>query len=214
MIRVSKRWQEMYACVRLYKEDMREIVEAAKTSGQTVRIVAGEYVLSDIGELEKMKGQGLKSFEVHVGMHELCVVVGWYGAIVGVEDAESVQLRGIAAKIGNVLNRKKQWYGVFFRPVGAVGMAVMVGMVVGAAGGSYLGTGWSLLLGGLAGLGVSASALRWLGRSVIMLMEMHDEGSFWQRNKDKVLVGVIVGVAGSVAGAVIAWIVRGVLERP
>jgi hypothetical protein len=155
-------------------------VEAAKQSGQSVRIVAGSYILDDIDELEQMKGQEVESFEVHVGLHELCIAVGRYGAIVRVEDAENVILRGIAAKIDNLLLRQSRWYYVIFKPPVLGAVAGILAMVVGIAGNSYWGMWGSMFVGMLLGMGLSVLVVLWLGRSVISLIELHEGSTFWE----------------------------------
>jgi len=208
--------------VRLYLNDVRSVLNAMEElpNGPEIEIQTAEYTVSSIKELRELALGELEYLKLSCsapdspesyGERNVSLVIDSRSARLYGSD-NGVVVRGVVSSIKQLvtpLRCKWRWVDEFayFTTLlaSAVGLLILGGMALHVPVLVYVGYG-------LIGLMVVGVVLRLVTRSqresIVILAEEHELPSFWQRNRDQILLILISGGVGLVVGIISTLVVQ------
>ena len=201
-------------------DDIRSIVDAAQDIGKDgkLKISIGGYEFSSIEELSQLKqkehdsiqmsyqtSSPYSSFEVSVRNR--------YSSVSFYPSSENRLIaKGAFASVEKLIlskRRKWQWVDTFFYAstglLTGVSLLLLQGKVYKDLFATYLGLGIGIIwILGLI-LFVSTAPLR---KSKIVIVDKADHSSFWNRNKDQILITVISSIVTFILGVISGYFLK------
>jgi hypothetical protein len=204
--------------VRLYIEDLDQVVETVSKQDR-VEITHGRVLYDSLAELRgNLAVESLRSLQIYVSARAFdqwgSLTIRFEPSKVEIRGSEVMSERAAAAAV--FLSRQTPWYSWyptnhlplwqgFFGALWTTALAL-----AGAA--MYLGSDWTtgpllfVYLGFLfVGYAVLFSDVH-LGATRIFLYSRHGKPTFWQKNKDAILVAVIAALVSGAVGFVLGRI--------
>src|SRR5579863_9032822 len=107
MKKVKQSYSKSYPALRLYKDDLEEIVSVFKSHFAEIKIVADEYELTEITDIDKIKKAKITNFSVSYNHHDqdpsrsglLSLDLKPGSAFLYLSDDAATYLRGVASQI-------------------------------------------------------------------------------------------------------------------
>lgn len=220
MERMPQPVSKHYRAVRLYSDDIEEIVKLLQEHCRDVSIEAGGYKVQCVDDLKDLKQPQVHDFKITAwagGTPTLGTMLGGTYLALTLERADarfymskddSVTTQGVFSRIDMILQRRMPRFGFLARPfltklaVG-VGTGILFGDILGLLiSNAVLGpkvpqlVGLSDIISGVLGIILIVYGLIFsrMSVSLVYLFPAHDRSSFWARNKEGIIRDVIVGV--------------------
>lgn len=206
---------EEFEPVTLFLDDVEKIVDAILEVSPEVELVTENYVLTNVNQLSQLREPYLKELEIRSSNPYLVLALRRSSAeLRGNEDSPAC--RGTFEKIRSlVLSRRRVLarlaFGWFYWLVaGIASLAILLGLVI-----AFWKSSWIAGAAVLAGIATYCTWVWWQyhvtvnEHSLIVLCRSSEHQSFWQRNRDSILVGVLIAVFG----ALTAWVVNAITRR-
>lgn len=207
MQRKPQSYGEQLKPVRLYIDDLEQIVEVLQEVATDVEISTDEYTLTDIGQLPELKREFFTFLELATREPYISVNLKPNGIWLYIAKDDMVS-RGAFEKIKRILVKRKRPFAWLLHN------SVMSGLFTGLALNLL---GWGFIQGSSVGrvLGIFALILgvwwSWYGHkdhftkySLIIPKHRIDEPNFFKRNADDVVLAIIAALVGSLLTLVIA----------
>ena len=216
MKKLLKSHSERLDPVKLYLDDIERILDIIRETCPETTMETDEYAVGEVAQLESLGRDSINTLDIECSRPYITLQFRPYvtSLYIGQDTAEA---RGVFEKVKTVLvaNRRRPqwlisnlwfatWLGVpslllFFaaleRRSVAAGAAAILGFVLAGAG-----TWW-------------AYELAIHRHSVVVLRRRSQGASFWKRNRDRIITGIILSVidlaAGSMFTLLIQWLLRG-----
>jgi len=215
MKKIKRGYIEDFKPVILYLDDLEEIVEILKELPNKVRILADDYELDSLDELQKINRDRLDMLIIKVVGPEASspyISLNFLPNDILFEvDEDTAAKRGIVEKIKEFLKgrrRKLFWLTGNHLLAGATtGMSIwffMPGKILLGCAVLSLGLIWSWW----------SFKLRDKKWSVIHLKRRSDSPSFWKRNKDEIAIVVITAIISIVFTSIINWLIFPFFKKP
>jgi len=200
MKKVAEGERSKYPMSRLFKEDIVEIFKIFKNHCQTVELHIQDYELESIEELEdvplrKTSNISIKGYSPHLTLNFKNFSTELY-----ISDKEDTVLRGIKSKIDDIIIKRK----FVLRHIFSVPFELFIGPIIGTIYGRYLIRHFPTTLADycvdifLIILFLTYLYLTYIYNiqkySVIYLKSSKNDLPFFERNYDKLIVGLIVGL--------------------
>ena len=114
MKKVKKLYDKYYPVLRLYKDDLEDIVSVFKSHFTEFKIIADEYELTDLSEIDDIKKPKITNFSVTYNDHNqdplksglLSLDLKSDRARLYLSDSTATYLFGIASQIDALLSKK------------------------------------------------------------------------------------------------------------
>jgi hypothetical protein len=194
--------------VRLYLDDLEEIVNIMKESCEQVDIEVGEYHLDSVDELPKMSQEVFHQMEISSPDPYFSLDLDPSGIrLVIARDTPSS--RGILEKVNAVLVRRGRWFAPLLNtPMFVVALAMLFVLIF-----------VPLLFGFSPGPSITYQVLlnvAWFGVflyvayncvknfTTIVARRRIESPAFFKRNADKIIVGVVTSIITTLAYTIIA----------
>jgi hypothetical protein len=206
-----------YMPLILWREDVEELVSILKLRGASIEIVKGDYSFETLDEFENYAGPNSQTnVKIVSGQPYTSIELAPWQASLYVAGTHE-QASGIFFELDKVLaGHQRRWpilYSLWFANVIVWGC---YGVTLGAR---YVGAPWQV---SEAATYVQVAALVWLlwialvrfRRHSIVRMERRARArSFFQRNKDQLVIAIVAAVLEAVLGAVGTKVVEKITSR-
>lgn len=234
MQRVPQRVRKTYSVVRLYLDDVQELVELFQQHCDEVTIEAEGYKLQSFEGIREVASSKIRRLKI-IGWKRrtfLQVDLRKYRAEILVSRDDDIPLKGVFAQVDAILTRRAPYlrFWASYRTADAIGaLIILVSCTVTVVLGPSLMRVIRTLLSGqaaeihftslspgdLSAYLVAASYLAyvvWVSitrmqyRSVIYLQAWRERTTFWERNKEEMLRETIVGVVIAIITFILGYI--------
>ena len=183
---------------RLFLADLRSIYNILKNHYVNITIKTADYLISDFDELKKLGGI------IHTLTFQCYDEKGWAikltiyftNSYANIQMEEDTTLnRGILSEIEAIVTKRKQQISTIFSSAAFFYCfnAILIVALVWLAHIESTTLAFIVILI-IAGFLVYWSWAQMHNYSIIALYEIKERPSFWARNKDRIIVGLIVGV--------------------
>lgn len=198
--------------VILYNDDIEEIVDVLKAACTKVTIEDDEYEYASLEELKQQRGKKIKKLTItgHSPYIILKVKRAKFASSLYAEGTEESIIP--YTKIKAVLERRKRrvlhfffnWYSYFVLS----GIVTVLTYIISRIRPDLASTWIShvaqviiivVILAFVMSVGMG-------GFSLIVLNKQHEQESFWDRNKDVVIVGIIMAIIGSLLTLLVTYL--------
>ncbi|MCZ6479568.1 MAG: hypothetical protein O6929_04045 [candidate division NC10 bacterium] len=205
MRKVTKDRSENFPSVLLFREDLDTIhAIMSGTSGTGVAIVSGDYGYDSIDDLVENVGKRIDDLRFANPPLELTFSrkKGTSLYSVDIDAAETGFLR-----IKELLNSRERFINYVFNLTfwGLAFIVYLIILIIDSFGAKWISPGYQyqFLLGQLlVGILIGISYATKNGHlSTIFLSHKRERESFWSRNKDAIIRGIIIALFGALAGA-------------
>lgn len=186
----------------LFKDDFEQILEVLRESCGETEISDGDYLYESLQELQEKKGDVVRRLSLS-GIHpHVLVTIKRY-------DFPGLQLLAIGQngaaeaaylKIKQILHGRRKAIGYIFNPFLWI-FILFVSIFTSPYGGKALFAAPPVSV-----FFVVLSAWIYMGGlSTVTLLSRHQSRSFWTRNKDTLLIGLLSAIVGAVIGSLATW---------
>lgn len=194
-----------FVSVKLYKNDLDEIMEIMGTISTNIQISDHEFDYDSIEELEERRGQYINDLELTIDSPLFSVTCAGEAKLMRGRERETL---APYLQIQSILkSRIRPFFALIFNPF--VGVVIFLSVLASL---KYIAP---IVLGRL--LPTIAIVLLYVtilltlvlffgshrlgGFSRVILLHKHQEQSFWKRNRDTIIVSIFVGIVV----AVVTW---------
>jgi len=211
MKRVKSTYVESLGPVKLFLNDVEEIVSILREVSATVDIRTDEYSMESVEELKKLDVDCIHELTIQCREPYVSLELDRYRIWLYIAEDTPVS-RGLFEKVKEVLVRRRRRLARILRnpsliwvPLGLLIYPIVIGLRL---------SNWSLLALGLFLLisiciwGRWAWVARFERYSTIVLRRQSEHKSFWERNKDQLLLSVISAIIGGVITYVFTILLR------
>ncbi len=197
-----------FVTLKLYKEDLDEILEIMRAADNKVTIGDDEFIYDSIEELQKRKGRVIKRLDLSNSASSLTFTMGNREVKNANSGAGDIETISPYTQIKEILNkcRRKPW-DTILHPYLIIPIIVSIFV---AAFFSYC------YLSEKATVAILTPTILMLVLSLVLhhegifsrivLINKHEEQSFWIRNKDAVIVAVISAIVASALTFLVTYI--------
>ncbi len=213
MKRVAHEWSRSYRGLSLFRENLEAIIDIVtketdqSKSSEAVSIRLDDFLLDNAAELGEIGAKKAGQLTIAIGGDRLLLHLGSDYASLEVKSPQDTKLMGIAGKVDGILARSQdaRWAIFQFARTTLPQLALAgSGFLIFFVGIEYCSP-WvgAILLGVGLGFMIAASFLGYYMRmkaARIALSYSHEIQSFFERNKDAILVNLIAGVVGAILG--------------
>lgn len=126
MQRIETPNEEKLGLVRIFREDLEKIVSFCRQKCQNVEIVADEFKIHEISEIDSQNRNQISRLRVEGFSPRILIKLSTNDAAIWIADTEDVVLKGMKANIMEVLNQKKR-IGQYLSWLGNSFVAPMLG---------------------------------------------------------------------------------------
>lgn len=233
MKKVRQSWEKRYWAVRLFREDVEEILNIVTTTFEQadakedwedwenkVRIQVGGFELDNTDELAQIPEDTVGRFYIGVGGGRFRLSLSEESAVLEINDREDVVLFGVANRVNEILKKRRRLSGFLLTPywLGLVLFGFPLLYVVGLGFLFKLSKTADILLGGVL-------AVAWIGAqwyyyygikhlSTIHMYHSYEKPSFFKRKKDAILVAVIASVITFILTIIGTLVVQWITKKP
>ncbi|GAA1799957.1 hypothetical protein HC028_16690 [Planosporangium flavigriseum] len=199
--------------VRMWRDDLAEVVQILSALGGTTTLSAGDYTLDSVDDLATLSQPVVSDFMLIVNQTRAVLTLDGRIARLEMKNPD-LTARGAAAEVARVA-RRCQRRGAFFIQrrwlLGAVAILVLGATyaVIEALGAVSKSLQWSavavvavLLIFNQATHGKPA----WLRRAVIYTRTRSEAPPFWERKRDDIWIAVVSGFVFLVLGVVVGYV--------
>jgi len=188
--------------VKLYLDDVEEIVDSFKEISGKVMISTDEYSVDAVSELSEI--HHIKELTIWSGLPYLGLMVTRHYVSLRSLGSSSTQMRGVASKISDILKSRTRLYPLSLLSTASPYLGVVWGLLlplglISIAEGVRNKQLWLFSLGSAAtvlGMVMAYLGIFGLGSRIISKKRSAEE-SFWERNKDTVVVSTIMLFLGA-----------------
>lgn len=196
--------------VKLYLDDLESIYDILKQKAKGVDITTEDYAVEDVKQLKNLETKkihylSIKCSDPYVTME---FYPGWVKIYFG---EDSTYNRGILSEIEDVLSKRKVFLGSFLASSWAF---FLNGVLIGGSFSAMIGMSktYTWLFLALELIFILLMIFLWRftfrGYSTIVLLERKEELSFWARNRDQILVGIIAALVSSLVTIFVLWMLK------
>lgn len=192
MERIKKSWIREYPLLRLYRQDVEEIVNLFKSNYEKFEIIADRFKLNDFSEVDEIKKNVITNFSINAYDPYLSLELSNSRATLYISDEENIKLRGLDSKINDILSKRKSLLRFFVIP-----------WVIGCLAGWNFKFIMTLLFVRkmiLQPLMIILAFILWWTCGMHLEFRQHsliylkDSQGFLERNKDQLIVGLILAI--------------------
>lgn len=206
MKKLKQSWQREYKPLRLFKNDLEDIVNIAKEYEQidaedwkkNITINAKNYELDNISELKEIREEFISDFYLNVGVSSLVLRLSEHSISLRVDDDRNMLLMGIAHKIDDILESRQRRFNFLFTYSGRLFIfylpsLILFGFFAGVllAAKSYFLSAFSAIASIYVAVKAPDISVRY---ATIILSYFSERPNFFKRNKDKIIVNAITAI--------------------
>jgi len=208
--RLPQSYSEAYPQVKLYLDDVEEIVKILKEISNEIEIKTEEYAFSDVSELTKTYAEDFTNLEIGSRNPYINIAFRRYRLSVYASE-QTLAILGAIQKIKDLLRkRKRSWILRRYYLVILIDTTLTLILARGV-------TSWfsvaPLPIDLLNGIVVVLNfSLIWksykIPHSLIIPQRRLERISFWKRNRDQILVGIICAILGGLFVSLLNYLTK------
>jgi hypothetical protein len=228
MKKKSRSLARRFGPVRIYKNDIEgivEILEKFHDDGESrepkIDISIGDYELSSIDELSEVKEKPIREMALEYKLYNPFVCID---LDISEESSrlycseDSATYLGVYTEIEKLLlskRRKWEWISHVTWFLSAIATSAAIFVVYGQINNSPFMSYMGYSFGGLLLIfGLLSFFTRSIRKSEIILVDRYEQTTFWERNRDKLLVGLIIGSISFILGIIGTILVQSIMATP
>ena len=199
MQRRIKSHGETFKPVKLFLDDIEKIVEILRETSDEISLETDEFVIQDVELLMNVGREYINELKIESRNPYISIELGpnriWLFIF-----QDTNESRGTLEKIKAILNLRRQRFYRFIHSPVVIGLAAggsLAVMIVGATA-----PNWPMLGAGGCFLFITSIWMWWdefgsKGKYSMIIPKRHVEyESFWKRNKDMLIVGIVSAIIG------------------
>jgi hypothetical protein len=216
MEKIPQPWRREYRPLKLFKEDIEEIVKiiTVDPAEADIHIEIDEFRLDNPKELNEIKKDIINELYIGVEVSTLQLILGRKSAHLWVGDKDNTGLMGIAIRIDEILRKRQRFLGYL-----AVGIrSYLVSFFLGCTTGVFFAftqrshTPLFVLLP-ITFLITWVASTAYIGYiryhfSTIHTSYSYGKSNFFKRNKDAIFLMILSSVATLVVTLLVQWIIK------
>jgi hypothetical protein len=228
MRKCERAWTKKYRPLKLFKDDIEEIIKIIttestktsnsqkKTTGHDIDISIDGFQLDNPEELNDVKKDRIKELNITAALCSLQLYFGYSSAKIYIGNEDDTRLMGIANRIDKVLQGRQRLFGFICSNFsGWLSLSVMTGLCVFLLLAAITMPSLPIYISfvGLLVINIVAYAYYvYLSThfTTIRMFYSYEKASFFERNKDAILVNLMTGVVGLLLGVIgtllVQWI--------
>jgi hypothetical protein len=186
-----------YPKIKLYKDDVQNIIELFNSQyGSTLRIQINGYLIDNFDEISKIKENTTNKFKISSITEGVSLELTRKYAYLYLSNSNEINQLGLKSKIDDILNKRKR----IFNFLDSIWFYALFSLVIGI----LIGIIWNTLLTimlftlELIYLVVFISPTSFISHSLIILDKNSQDLSFWRRNYEKIMIGIIIAVLSGI----------------
>lgn len=225
MKKLRKKWERKYRPLKLYKDDLVDIINIAKEEYEKansdahrhIDIRVDEFEIEGTEDLDKIEKEVVNLFYIYLNFSPvLRLSLENCSASLLVTDDKDTWLMGVASKIDSILQNRQRSFSFFFsnaRP----GLIIFVGLfflfcacILSLFTSAYL----------LIPIGILFISLIWWvegikpNYSTIIMSNSNEVRSLFRRNKDKILLSLLVSIITGFVSVLGTLLVQWITKKP
>lgn len=207
MEKIKKYYSKPYPMLRLFKQDIEQLLKVFQENCKKVEICAEGYKLDDICEMDKIKKEGIVNFSISGMDPHLSLDLSEHSARLYLSDEDDITLRGLESKIDLILSPRKRRVLSFF---GSFWMILLLPAMLGLAIASfpfreYKVQGATLIIFIIL-LYVLSFKMPFKKYSLIYWADTSLAHGFFRKNKENILIAIISAFFGAVITVAVSWL--------
>lgn len=212
MEKIKKSYSKEYPILRMFIDDLEQIVSIFKENYKDFEIKADVYKLEDISELSKINKQEIKNFSINTYTPYISLDISESSVSLYIEDKDNLKLRGIFSKIDAILNRRISFLRILTSYWMQIPFHVIIWLNLYLFPKEYYKTIRILLV--ILTLALLIIWFLWRQsislkkHSLIYLFNSQSKIGFFKRNKDKILLSIFSAVVGSILTVGLTWLIK------
>ena len=215
MKKLPQSQSEDFHAVKLFSDDVKSIVDILREVSDKVEITAGEFSLDSADELSNIPQRSLDRLYVASAEPRVSLDLTGYHCVLR-RGENTAETRGTFEKIKELLRarRRRAW----LLAMSDLTMIILASVfMLSFFAGLFLGVPWLLVTSGVvfcALLVLVVWMLKWGVRrqSIVILQNRSETPSFWERNRDPILVRVIPTLVGVIVGSALTLLFQFLLD--
>jgi len=227
MKKLNKEWERKYRPLKLYKDDLIDIINIAKEGYEKTNpdfhrhlvIQVDEFEIEETVDLDDIEKEVVNIFYVYLNFSPvLRLRLEKYSASLLVTDDKDTWLMGVASKIDSILQKKQRRFSMLFSHarIGLIifGMLLLLFCL-------YCLAAWNIIPSyPVLIIGVIHIYVMWKvgdikpNYSTIIMSNSNEVPSFYKRHKDKILLTIVVSIISSSISVLGTLLVQWITKKP
>lgn len=114
MQRITEPWERGYNGLKLYKDDLEALIEAATSERDQSKLTekatigVGEYALDTASEVSELPGETADQLTIAIGLDRVRLHLGPDYTLLCVNDPDDTEMMGIAGKMDAILQKRER----------------------------------------------------------------------------------------------------------
>lgn len=226
MQRIETPCEEKLGLVQIFREDLEKIVSFCRQKCQNVEIVADEFKIDEISEIDSQNRNQISRLRVEGFSPRILIELTPNDATIWISDTEDVVLKGMKGNIMDVLNRKRR-IGQYLSWLGNSFVAQVLGLILSGSFLFIVFTRYAFIRFGspsidkinqfhlpdlILVMSIILTALQFVflyqndkNHSQIYLLHSTKMPNFFIRKKDELVLIIISGLIGVVGTLFVQW---------
>jgi len=206
MEKIKREYSSSYLLPRLFLQDIRAIAELFKKNCPKFEIVADEYKLTDICEIEDIQKEEIYYFKISSKNPEISLELTKNSAVLHLADSDNETLLGITKKIDNILNKRRSpWHILIWLILLPALLLSVLGFIV------PFPEGMTFYVSSIVSLVLFYAISHYIMNkkySVIFLCKFTERPNFFKRNKDKIILLIVGTFIGALFSGIAALVIK------
>jgi len=205
---------QVHGPVRLWRDDLEEIVQLLREGAPDGHIETDEYVLDHVAELAQLKAAQIGSFSFIDEAAGVELALTDYACTLTIADPSLTQ-RGAATEVARILARNQLPTNTLLRALpylaAAIGFALAM-IVPWGRNGLILSILGAIIVGGVSLSVVTAE--KWVARrrhflpqSILSTRTRAEAPTFWERRSEEIVIQAVVSLVSLAVGGVLGYLI-------
>lgn len=217
MKKIRREYRERYPIVRLYNNDVDDLIAVFEKSCKKIELKADEFELTDASQLNNIKKQMITELTIDGRLEErsffdnIRLTLSKQNAYLTINDGANITYSGMATQIKSILLRRAK-IRAFLASYSTFIIFMMLSIILSAV---YIFTGR---------INIQINILTWVASvitliyavwflyiktarvSVIFLVNEDKMPNFFRRNRDQIFLNMISAIFGAALALLVAWL--------
>lgn len=220
---IKKEYDKEFGPVRLFKEDLIDIIILFKKSYKFIKITIDEYKIQDESSLDLVISKINKDStnELYIGGsdrdygNDIYLRLGKHSASITVIDQKDSKSRGVLDQVAIIISKRENKILKFIGNFKVLGLTTFVVILISILNffNDYLGN-ITLILGFIPLIMVLISFyLTYNKHSLIYFFNSKEKNNFWKKNAETIMVSVLATIiGGSIVGIIVYYVTNRFLQ--
>ncbi len=216
MKKIKREYQERYPIIRLYKNDVDDLIAVFEKSCQKIELKADEYELTDASQLNNIGKQMITELTIDGRLEErsffdnIRLTLSKQNASLRIDDGANITYSGMATQIRSILHRRAK-IRVFLVSFKTFTIFLALNLIISAI---IFVNRINILFNvlSLVALIILLIYFAWFlyiktaRVSVIFLVNEDKRPNFFTRNRDQIFLNMISAIFGAALALLVAWL--------